>query len=274
MIWGQFGFGFDPLEFFGVLDAFFGAIVNALIAAFNFLFHILIAIAQFIWNGLIAIVNFLGHAFTILGRFFQHLWDKILKPIFTTLVKDYQKLRAFLQRVLGPYLKFIQTIQVWITKHILPIIKLAIAIIQRVRIILEIFRLLGFKWAAKLDADLRKVQDFLTTALQDIVVGLNTLTTIMEVIIDPAMLLRKNVLGGTLFKYLGALKRAVGFGGNRALDPDEAQSQQDNAAMLQGNAPFAKRNSDGSVSYSPAFQAISNSMDQAGKVYLVPVTKP
>jgi hypothetical protein len=267
------GFGFDPGDFFGALVAIYQALISALIAVFTFLWNTILLIGNFLLKGLLAVIQFLGHAFTVVARFFQHIWENVLKPFFKTLLKDYMKFRAWLQKILGPYLRYIQKIQKWISLNIIRHIKQVIAIIQRVRSILAIFKLLGFSWAAKLDAYLRKAQTVLTTVIQDIVKGLNTVTTLLELVLDPSIIFRKNIWGATLLSYLGPFKRVMDYGGNRALDPDEQARVTQDGQMLSNPNSIVVRNADGSITYSPAFQRISDGYDQSIQKYGQPVPK-
>jgi hypothetical protein len=272
---GGFGFGapFDPGGFFSALETIYQALISALVAAFTFLWTILQDVANFLWNAILQIVSFLETAVKAIASFFVHIWENVLKPFLSKVLAEYQKFRQWLKIHLGPYLKLIQKIQKWINVNIIAHIKQIIAIIQRVRQLLQIFRLLGFQWAAKLDAFLNKVQGYLTKTIQDILIVLNTASTVLGIVIDPSLLVRRNVWGGSLFQYFPAVKRAVGFGDDRALYPDEQDTQTNDLGLLRPGANIATRTGPGAVQLSPAMQQIADSQDTAATYYLQPVPK-
>jgi hypothetical protein len=159
---------------------------------------------------------------------------------------------------LGKLLKIIAQVQAWYIKYIYRYVKMVEDIISRIRVVLSLFRLLGIKWAAKLDADLARIQGYLTTALQAIVGTLNTVSTWLTLITDPAGIIRKDFFTGTLFSSLGAVKRAANFGQDRALSASEAQATDEDMSLAKGGQAVLTQNADGSVSLSSASQRIKD----------------
>lgn len=232
------------------------------------LYAILAAVANFIWGVLVAVANFLYNLIHTVGNFLVGIFRDHILPVFRTLVNDYLRLKAWLLRVFGPIIRIIQRIRSWYLIHILPWQKLVVEIIQRVRIALEVLRFLHVKWAAKLDADLAKIQGYVTESITLVLGTLNRASTILGIMLDPLMILRKDFFVGTIFSHLAALKRAVGFGNGRDLSASEAQGEDDARDLLNPRTPPVTRQQDGTVVLSPALQEIVTGLRQAGAAYV------
>lgn len=249
-------------------------VINFVVSVVNWLVQAILQIAQFIWDALQAVATAIENIFVKIGRFFEGLWTNYIKPAINGLIKLYGRIRARLAAIFAPLVRLITRVRAWFYQYIYPWIKLAQQILSTIRVILSLFRILGAKWAAQLDADIARIQGYLTTALQDIVKTLNTASSLLNVLVDPGAIIRKDFFSGTLFSSLGAVKRAVAFGSNRALTPDEQSSEDGNKALINGGAAVLTRNSDGTVSYSPASQAMNRSFADARNYYGFPATLP
>ncbi len=183
----------------------------------------------------------------------QHIFDYIKRTVIPFIIRRYQAIEAFLNKYLGPIVKRLQQIRAWYFKHIFPIQKAIIEIISRVRVALAVFRALGFQWAAKLDADLARLQGWVTASIQDILKPLNLMQSYLGLILDPGMILRKDFFHGSLFSSLAGLKRAVGFGSSAPLTAEQQQAQADDRSLLSTATPIAFRDAGGVVHLSPAF---------------------
>jgi hypothetical protein len=256
-----FDFFDGALDFFNGISSYIFALLNVLWTAIIYIYNLIVLVVT-------AIAEFLISLIKLLINFAKHVFEDIIHGDFKALLADYRALRDALKALFGPLLNIINAIHAWVNKYILVYIKLALTIISRIRVILGLFRLLGFTWAAKLDADLRKVQGYLTDALVDIVKGFNTVTGIINMMVDPSLVLRKDFFASTLFSSLAGVKRAVGYGSNRPLDPSESDKQTGDGKLIYGGAPFATRNSNGTITYSPEFQQASDDLDAAMKAYL------
>jgi hypothetical protein len=167
--------------------------------AINTTWNNFVIASAFLYNAVGAITNFLRKLLGIIVGGIAHIIQDILHGHLLTALHDIQKLFHDLHALFKPILDLIDRIMKWYTKHILPIQKAIIEVIQRMRVILELFRLLGAKWAAKLDADLQKIQSIVTTSIVDVVKTLNTLSTIIGLAVDPGMIFRRDFFGRTLW---------------------------------------------------------------------------
>jgi hypothetical protein len=227
---------------------------DTLVSAVNYLYDVDVAIASFQLASVKAI-----------GDFFHHIWDTLYKVVIAKLILDYKKLHDWLAKLLGPLLKWIQRIRAWYFKHIFPIQHAILNVISTLRVILEVFRLLGAKWAAKLDADLAKIQSAVTTSIVDVVATLNKVSTILGLTIDPAMLIRPDAFGRSLWNALGQLKKAAGYGSARPVLASEHATEDTMRGAVTGKGSLINLQSDGTVVYDPALVIINGGLDSAAK---------
>jgi hypothetical protein len=167
------------------------------------------------------LVKILVNIFRTLAKFLLHIWQQYVKKAITWLATHVRKLRAWLKRTIGPIIARLEKIKKWYDTHILKQQLRTLQMIQRVRQILAILRLLHVKWATKLDAALVDVQNRIAQDIALVRGTLNQIINTLALTLDPTLLIRGNVLGGTLLSNLAAVKRIVGFGDNRILSASE-----------------------------------------------------
>lgn len=252
------GGGFDP----------FGAEIWA---ALNYVWELLGSWITYLYNLLWYTIAYLLSALQWLYKLAVNVLFWLKYNVVEPLLNAYKSLHDFLARIFGPVLDWINRIQNWWTKYILPWQKLAIEIISRVRIALQLLKLLGVKWAAKLDADLAEIQAWVTTSIQDIQRTLNTLSTLLGVVLDPSMLMRRDFFLGTLFSNLGAVKRAVSYGNNTPLTPQQTSQQSADGRLLNPAAPIATIDAAGNVTFDPDYQSIRDGLNKEAGDYTRPL---
>lgn len=243
----------------GELESLAQWVVGLLIDVYNFV----LSGIGFIWNTLVSFAGVLSNIFHTIADFFDDLWWSYIVPFVEKVQQIFDDISTWLANFLDPLITFLKALNDWFTIHILPYLKIVIEVIQRMRVILAAFRIMGFQWAAKLDADLQKIQGYVTLVIQDVVGTLNKISTVINLAIDPAQIIRVPFFNNTLFSSLGAVKRAAAFGSNRPLTATEQEEIQQDGALLQGGAAVATRNADGSVTYSPAAARINAGFDDA-----------
>lgn len=178
---GGFDFGglFDPL--LGVLAALIDAIllflaqlVAAIVQVVNFLYAGELGIFGFsttglesVWKSVKNIMDQVFHVWVL--RALQHLWD-----LYQKLLRWIQKLRTWLDKLR----RLQQLYQVQALKRV-------INIIQRVRQILVVFRLLHLKWASKLDNWLAGIEGKLITRTAQLAAKTNEIIAFINLIADP-----------------------------------------------------------------------------------------
>jgi hypothetical protein len=221
----------------------------------------------FLWNYLRSIYLFLQSLAQIIFNGLKHIISDILHGHLLDAIHDIQKLFHAIHDLFAPIIKFIATLRGWFYKYIYPWIKLAQDILSAIRVILSAFRILGAQWAAKLDADIARIQGYLTASLQAITGTLNQASTWLNFMTDPLGILRRGFFSNTLFSTLSSVRRAVTFGRDRFLSASEAQNTQGDKNMLHGGATVLTRNADGTVTFSDASARINDGLDKAWDSY-------
>jgi hypothetical protein len=254
--------GFDPGQFFGGIIDTLVAVINAIIAALVYLFNLLVVVFQFLYAAVVAIANALVSAIKIIAKGFIHVISDIVHGRFLHLFQDYLDLKAKITAWLAPVLRILRRVKAifdeFVTKPLLRFINM----IQKIRQFLTIFRILGFKWAKKLDTALanwerRVVQNVLV--LQS---WINFAISAVSLIMDPSLIMRKNFLLASLLSFLGAVKRVVFFGANRTPSSDETkQTQQDTRALSQ-TTHLIQSGSGSTAVYYPTVARMNDTMDQ------------
>src|SRR5262249_8086089 len=138
-----------------------------------------------------------GHStFATLWSWLTNLWQWIQDHLIGKLADLINKIKDKLQRIFGPLLCHLKQAIATYTKLWNTYVKPLYDFLQRIRRVLVIFRLLGFKWAQKLDARIVALETALTNSFLGVLANLNRLADWINFIIDPFGLLQANVLLG------------------------------------------------------------------------------
>lgn len=186
-----------------------------------------------------AIYNWLAGFFNVIASFLFHVVLDIIHGDFRALVNDYKIFKAAMQTLFGPFIKAIQWLRDHYYKYIYPWVYAIEDLLSRIRAVLVVFRILGFKWAAKLDADIQKLQAWVAEFNATIVAAINTISTALELVIDPAGIIRRDFFAGTLFSSLAAVKRAAGYGQDAPTSPAMQEFTDAGNRELSGQQPAA-----------------------------------
>lgn len=258
-------FGF--VDFIVQLLGLGGPDISSLVTATNSTWANLVSGTTFLYNALGFLSRFIEKLISILVRGITHIISDILHGHLLQALKDIQKLFHDLHDLFKPILDFIDKLRGWYYKYIYPWVKLVENILSFIRVVLSAFRLLGAKWAAKLDADIAKIQGWISQLNQGVVGTLNSISTWMNFALDPFGIIRKDFFSATSFANLGTIRHALTFGNNRYLTASEAANTDGDRSMIAGGAAVLTRNADGSVTYSDASQRVNAGYETAWKEY-------
>jgi phage-related protein len=234
--------------------------VNALISVLNNVFG-------FIWTAIKDFAFAVVDIFQKAGSFFVHLWTDYLKPFVSGVLRIYNAIRVRLAAIFAPILRIIARVRAWFFHYIYPWIHLVQEILSRIRVILTLFRILGAKWAAKLDADIQRIQGYIAQFNAEIVGTLNQVTTWLNIAIDPLGIIRKDFFTGTLFSALGAVKRAAAFGNNRMMTGTEQKHEAQDTALVFDPGSAVTMSAGGGIVYGDALTRINDSASNALDYY-------
>jgi hypothetical protein len=255
------GFTFDPSVFFGAIIDTIVAVINAIIAALVYLYNLLLTIANYLYRALVAVANFLVNVTKLVVRGLVHIISDFIHGRFVHLFQDFIDLKNKLTQWLAPVLRILQTLRRIFNVYVLQPTLRMINLIQRMRQFLVVFRLLGFKWAARLDNYLTKVEQKIITNTLVLQAYLNLAISVLDLIVDPSLILRKNVLLASLVAALGVIKRVVFFGANRTLSTDEKKTQAQETQALAPHTQLLQSGFADSAVYYPTVTNINTTMN-------------
>lgn len=230
----QFGFDFGDPGISGIpaVDAVIGLIIsvasflwNALVTVANYLF----AVLQFIWNFLLTLMQDIKNAF-------KWLWDNVVKAGLTKAVSTFLKVRQWLSNLFAPILRWIRILRAWYDQYFNQFVKPMLKIIRQMRQVLQVFKLLGFKWAARLDADLARIENKIVSAYITLRQYLNIATSWIQLIVDPLGILRRNPLFAAIIRSAPELRNLMDRATTRQLTPDEIDAQRRNRTWFLDSA--------------------------------------
>lgn len=144
-----------------------------------------------------------------IAAFLRHLWDSIIKGVLQKILAAYIKLRNILLPIFNTVLTWLHRARQIIDLIFNRFVRPYLVMIQRVRQFLQIFRLLGFKWAARLDARLAALEAKIIGVFLTIRQPLNQIISFVGLIADPLGILRRNPLIAAVLRDAPELKNAI-----------------------------------------------------------------
>jgi hypothetical protein len=202
--------GFGP-TFPGWPDLGSFSIIQWVLAILNWILSVFIFLAEYLLALFNALINLLIKVFGAIGKFLIHVWNDYIKKGIAWLASHIQKIRDWLKRTLKPVIDFFQKVKKWYDTHILAQQLRLLRIIQTIRRFLGILRLFHVKFATTLDNALADIQNRIEKSISITRGILNQIINTLAIVLDPVLLVTRDVLGGSLLKNLGALRRVFGF---------------------------------------------------------------
>jgi hypothetical protein len=157
---------------------------------------------SFIWGWLKAIG--LG-----IFLFLNNLWEQVIKGVLRKIIKFLTDLRTTLGPIFQKVIGWLMKLRGWMDYIFRRFIRPYLQMIQRVRQFLQIFRLLGFKWAARLDARLAALEAKIISVFLTVRQPLNQIISFVGLIADPLGILRRNPVIGALLRNAPEIKNAI-----------------------------------------------------------------
>jgi hypothetical protein len=199
--------------FFGGIGAsFFDTLVGGINSALAFVWGIL--------KGIVSSV----------AAFLQHLWNDIIKNVLRRILAAYARLRGILAPIFSHVLRWLMQARAILDYIFRRFIRPYLIMIQRTRQVLQLFRLLGFKWAKRLDARLAGIEAKIIGVFQAIRGPLNQLISFVGLIADPGAILRRNPIIAAVLRDAPEIKNAI----DRATMHTQTQAEVDASNRANG----------------------------------------
>lgn len=202
---GGFDFGgiFDPI--IGIL----GALIQAIIDFLNALVTVLVEVLNFLYAGELGIFGFSFKGLGEIYRGLKNMLDQIFKVWVVSALNKlwslYQKLTAWVRK-LKAFLDRLRRIQ---QLQLMQALRRYLNLIQRIRRILVVFKLLHIGIAKKLDNFLARLEGRLTTSVFNLIRKQNEIIRWINLVADPRGLLHPGgqlaSIGGIIHAVTGAI---------------------------------------------------------------------
>lgn len=203
----QFGFDFGGDA--GFLDTVLGFFEQLFSQVFALLFNLIVAVANYLLAVAEFIYNFFLQLVLDIKNAFVWLWDHVVKVVLTKLLSIFVRVQTWLARYVNKVVGWLQKLRKWYDQYFNQFVKPVLIAIQRLRKILQLFRLLGFKWAARLDARLATIENRIIQAYELLRTNLNQIISWAQLIADPFALLRRNPVLGSILRTAPEIKNAI-----------------------------------------------------------------
>jgi hypothetical protein len=258
---GDFGFGFGSGGFdpFGI-DGWLTGEIAAILSALSYIWGALVTAANWLYDAVVRLAKFLASHVWLTAKALAHVVDDLYEKILKPLIEEVRKIEEFLRDRLLALEDLLGRIYAWYVKYILKWQLLAIEIISRVRVAIELFKLLGFQWAQKLDAELQKIQGYITQSIIDVVRTLNTITTWLNFATDPLGLLRKQFWQTTAFTGFADIYKATHLGSLAPTSAADTATAKGNLALMNPATPPVTIGAAGAPVLAPQMQDISDGL--------------
>jgi hypothetical protein len=193
---------------FGFLGG-LGAVAADIFAILEYLFSLIVWVFNTLINGIVFIANFLFGFIVQFGKFFQHLWNSFFKNIFTRTLQLLQKAHDWLEERLRPLINFLKKVRAYYDAIFLRYIKPFLNALQHIRQVLAVLRALHINIGVALDQWISAVEQKIASTFLQFRAVLNNAIDLLNIVADPALLLRKPTLIISLRRILPAIIRAV-----------------------------------------------------------------
>lgn len=203
--------------------AFIGSLLGFLFGAITTIGEVLAAVGQIFSEAWRAIANFSGVIWDIgkalidtsvkileaIGQSLEHIIIDLLHGQILKVIQDIQQLFKTLKQILGPLIGILQKLQATRRQLQMQYLRQFIDLIQRVRHILAIFRILHLGFANKLDLYLAKLEGDIGAKWAKLIEHINAVDSVLDQIIDPSKMLRPGGLLGSLGLMMGAVSALI-----------------------------------------------------------------
>lgn len=179
---------------------------------------------------LVSVARALGKALVFLGSL---LWG-LVRPLINLLGKILEKLADLYFKYLKPIIEAIQKIRLRILKIYERFLRPILLMFQRLHQVLTILKLFHLKFAAKLDAELSRLEAKLIGPMYQLLHYLNLVANMLNLVFDSTLVMRRAVTLNALDQTKGTWTRMFWDAQTSAVsDAELSQAQADGAAQSQ-----------------------------------------
>ena len=186
-----------------------GGALSSLESLFQTILQFVTQVAQAIYSVLTAVANVLLTALKAIGSWIETVWNKFFKGIFNRIFNVLLKAHDWLEAHLGPILRFLEKLRALLDRIYYKYIQPFLNLIQHIRRFLLILKLLHIKWAQQLDAKLLSIETQVAQGFLKVRGTLGQLIDVVNLIIDPSVLIRKPHIIVSIRRSIPGIFRAL-----------------------------------------------------------------
>lgn len=194
---------------FGSIGDIAGEILADLENFFVWLFSLVLYVANVLAGWIQVIAQAVFSALQAIAKFFAAIWNTFFKSLWQRLVKILKSSQVWNDIRHGHILAALIDLRKLLDQLYNAFLRPIMVLLQRVRLFLQLLKLLHINIAAKLDAYIAQLENQINQAFLTIRAALNTTIDIVNILADPSLLLRKPQLLISLRRQIPALIRAV-----------------------------------------------------------------
>lgn len=214
----------------GVIDQVVDGAIGALYDIDEVLLDAIKTLASWIWDALKAIWQFLSNVWGMLATWIKAGVHWLFHTLLPDLVRWVNEIRAKITAWLHPLIQWIQYERALLNQFYNNVLKPILNLIQRLRSILVVFRLLHLGWATRLDQYLADVEEQIAAKFLQMVQSVQMVANWINWLTDPTGLFNVPLLLLSQLQTLPQLFAALWGLGNSPLGAADLQSQQADAA--------------------------------------------
>ena len=199
--------------------------LSAVVAFINAQLAILWADIQSVLSALGGLAKWAYQAFSDTFDFIGKMWDWLRTKIIDPIISHVQAITDRVKKFLKPLTDLIKRYRKMMQDNYRLYVKPMIDFIQRIRRVLTVFRILGFKWAKQLDARLVKIETEIQSAFMASWKNLNILSDWVNFVVNPFGKLSQIPLLGAISDSIGAVFNMIWGKQNNPLSASDAQKQ-------------------------------------------------
>lgn len=182
------------MGFLDSLMSFLSSVGSDLSQVFSYLYNLIVQAFQYLWNALGNVFNFLWDVVKAVGKFLSHIWTNFFKGIWAKVMKYLQIAHRWLEAKLGPILRYLEKVRQRLDYQYRMFIKPLLNMLQKIRQVLLIMRLMHIGFAKQLDAAILKIEQQISHSFLTMRGIFTSLINVVNAVIDAPLLLRKPIM--------------------------------------------------------------------------------
>jgi hypothetical protein len=184
-------------------------VLNAVGQVFEGAWQAIANFSSIIWGIAKQLINTAVQILEAIGKSLEHIIIDLLHGQILKVIQDIQQLFHQLGQILGPLITVLKRLQQIQRSLQMQYLKQFVDLIQRLRKIVAVFRLLHLNFANKLDLYLATLESDVGAKWAKLIAHINAVNSVLDQMIDPSKLLRPGGLLGSVGMMMSAVSGLI-----------------------------------------------------------------